>query len=1663
MRTSLKRIVTLFICICVILTTLISPWSSLRSLAMANLKVYEYDNSSLSTMNVATDTENSALENSEDYQNLVQMVTDLNNQGGTFPTEWDNSEYYGWDDNGNLVSICWSCNYVDKLPYCLNVENATLDFSQFTEIRDIVCWNVRCSNIDISGCEKLSRLNCSENGLNSLDVSANTALTYLNCFANNLNSLDVSANTTLFELCCNANILSSLDVSGATALTILDCSENKLCSLDLSSNTALNWLYCYENQLSSLDVSKNTALISISGSHNNLSDLDLSGATALTFLHCSYNNLSSLDVSKNTTLTTIDCMGNNLSSLDVSKNTKLEILACEKDVTIIGWNNGSEDNPTTPPTTSPTSDFKFDSITYTYGSKNVNILTTSHTVEKSHKPFTIKCKANSNATGITYYIDAGKRYIKSDTGVFENVDPSEFTVTDQVRVIAKEPNGKAYEVKTNLRIKEDNILKSTSLKLGDDTSIKLGDDVPLIGGSTMKFLVPKVPVSVVVEDGKVRVGINIKEDKLYSFSSDKNATTDKKKKTFKQEWEELKKDIKKTKIINKKYKEYLKVCKLQGGLPGIQRDVDYTIVGYAEGNWSSDSQFEDITGEIILTVTGKATGRKQLLVWSIPVTLKVTGSISGTLDAKITYDFIHSQWKGDMDLIVSPSLELFAGVGVSDWLSAGVYGNVKANVYATLLSSTKPLGLDKCTLQGKAGLKGYVAKREIGDIVLLNSKEYLVWERKQKTTSKTAVLGDDFEESSLSTILDNNIQEDQADWLESKDSDIKVASLFESTNANEQKTLVSNIYGASTPQIASIGDFVVYGYVDETGTRGVYDQTIAKYVVYDKTTGTSTNELTIYDDMSADYEMQFVSDGEELYAVYCDADSVFGDEEPEYTDYAKSFKITVAQFDKDTKKFEKLGSYFCDDNYCYNPALSITEEGFNLAWCENNDNEVLALTQTNQVYTVSCDREGNCIGDIKQIAENQQAITSLTVDKDGNVLYFVDEDNILSTEEQWIKYYVSSTGETMDIETYPTEESNVSKLSYQKLPGSDDMAMLCVLDGTLAYFDSTSNEIKYCDESAYVGNTCNYYVNNNAIYYVSSDYSDDTSHISKLSYNGTQYISGDITGESGKINAFATDGSNFIYSVGIADFGDENDEVFDVNYTLKYIPEVEKNEIELQNIYYDYTDFTNGEEAGVSVSIQNKGTEKFDGFMITVEDGDSNVILEKIVSQALVAGEAIDYDFELTETQELAADEMKISVQGLTYQDEGLQSVTETSSQSVDLSKTELTIEGDVRVDEEDNTYVHLDVINSSAKDTTAVVQLLDDDSVLYTSEISVGANTTEGIDVENLDIADEEKLYTATVETADEEFYTDDNETQIIVFKIKAPSYEEVDEDTYNRLDGEINPPTPSPTPGVQPPVPGNELSDVHFGTWTNTVKTYDGKAINAAVTSDSDANVIVTYYTDVNATNALASAPVNAGTYYARATVNETSKFKSGTSAVVPITINKAKTTIKLVTVYNYSGKAVKMKATTNRKASVSYTFYADKKGKKKIATPKKEGTYYVKAVAKATTNYKAATSKITKITIVKSVAQTITAKNVTKTLKVNNLKKKTVSFKLGAKAKTALSYKKLSGKKQITVDKKGKVTVKKGTKPGTYKVKVKITAAKSSKYKAANKIITVKVVVK
>ena len=175
----------------------------------------------------------------------------------------------------------------------------------------------------------------------------------------------------------------------------------------------------------------------------------------------------------------------------------------------------------------------------------------------------------------------------------------------------------------------------------------------------------------------------------------------------------------------------------------------------------------------------------------------------------------------------------------------------------------------------------------------------------------------------------------------------------------------------------------------------------------------------------------------------------------------------------------------------------------------------------------------------------------------------------------------------------------------------------------------------------------------------------------------------------------------------------------------------------------------------------------------------------------------------------------------------------------------------------------------------------------------------------------------------------------------------------------------------------------------------------------------------------------------------------------ALVSMDINGLKTTVKNAT---YTGKALKPAVTVkdgdvNVPVTVAYS------------NNTKAGKGTAKITAKADSDYY---GTVTKTFTIAKAANTLTVK--AKAAKVKKSKVKKKAQKIAAKkvmtvskAQGKVTYAKVSGNKKLTIAKNGTVTVKKKTKKGTYKMKVKVTAAGNANYNAGSKVVTVQVKVK
>lgn len=173
-------------------------------------------------------------------------------------------------------------------------------------------------------------------------------------------------------------------------------------------------------------------------------------------------------------------------------------------------------------------------------------------------------------------------------------------------------------------------------------------------------------------------------------------------------------------------------------------------------------------------------------------------------------------------------------------------------------------------------------------------------------------------------------------------------------------------------------------------------------------------------------------------------------------------------------------------------------------------------------------------------------------------------------------------------------------------------------------------------------------------------------------------------------------------------------------------------------------------------------------------------------------------------------------------------------------------------------------------------------------------------------------------------------------------------------------------------------------------------------------------------------------------------------------PIVVKQSNVSIKSLT---YNGKTQNLNKKVKIKVKTKYGNVTLREGKDYKLVYKKAkyaGTYKVTVVG--INSYK--NFKLTKTYKINKANNKITVRATKKTVKYSKKKSTSVTVKASGQGKkkysTALTSKKL--RKYISVNSKGKVTLKKGAKKGTYKVTVKYYGNRN--YKAGTKTILIKV---
>ena len=552
------------------------------------------------------------------------------------------------------------------------------------------------------------------------------------------------------------------------------------------------------------------------------------------------------------------------------------------------------------------------------------------------------------------------------------------------------------------------------VKLMDKLELPIPSDIPFLGGSVISLDLGYIPVKVKSKGDTVRIGLGT--DNLFD-PEDKDM------------WEKLKESVRKGAAA----------YGATGTVDlGGKVKPDLKIIGFAEGKITAHG-LEVISGEMIIQAEIKYEHEWQTFAWVIPIVIKV--GVGLELENTLEIDWENGLKVNDRVELTIPNLKPKAGIGIAYVADVSVYGEAE-NV----------LGFDTKTnyyfgeLKGEAGLSAKVLLWE-GKWCLISGQ----WRYAEGYLKS----GHSFDEMSYSLISRDYLKE-QSGWL--GDNPAKDA-----VGAKQTSVLQENVLSIASPMLANVNGKLIAVWIADDGSRTTGNHSQLVYSLYNEADNTWSAPAAVWNDGTADFTPQMVSDGTNAYVVWVDAKTVF-DENVTTEQMAAACEISYAKLSVDENGNVTV-SQQCrlteNSSLDFQPSVAVDANGVHIAWIRNAANDLLAQSGTNAI--MYCTETGS----ETELHSLATPISSLAIGcMNGNVCvaYCSDEDGDAATVDD-VKTYFGTVGGSFAAITEGA--SNSSTVSFMRF-GSEGNKLFFMNNSILCSYDG--NAIKQYDSVTEPGN-----------------------------------------------------------------------------------------------------------------------------------------------------------------------------------------------------------------------------------------------------------------------------------------------------------------------------------------------------------------------------------------------------------------------------------------------------------------------------------------------------------------------------------------------------------------------------------------------------------------
>lgn len=852
-----------------------------------------------------------------------------------------------------------------------------------------------------------------------------------------------------------------------------------------------------------------------------------------------------------------------------------------------------------------------------------------------------------------------------------------FDTSKDIFIAAKDGNG--HITKRKLQFQNGSVdsvvnsLNGVSFSISDKISISLPDNFKpgfLAGenfGVGINGVSSLVPVTLSAENGKVYVAIGV--DLLsYSYSNKTaySVATGNTAHALKRETSNFIKDFKDTGIMDadgavkslKKLKNlkqtYSNAIKYPQGKFGV--DVDFTILGFAEGTYDEKGNISWINSGVILNPSGSISKSWPFVIMAGPVPIPMYWEACFSVDALAQFNLLFNKqaknFLPDGELSATVNLNGGLGAGIKNVLyaSGGLEGKLKPDWKIVKGDTDSFILTASVNAYAKAGIACFEGKYSFDPIY---NKVWIKYPEEKNLLTQSL----DTQEAAGTDILldtdqyklkDLSYLEKGSDFTANDKTDSEVAMFSSEETSDTTEIFKSNIYRESTPVIADLPSGKKIAVWTDAASSDV-NQIVLYYSVYEN--GTWSAPEKVYNDGTMDYAPCLKVINGTAYLAWQNATRKFEDAGSlGLSGIAGDFDISVGTFLENEGRFSV--STIPYSNLDMMPVLTGNESGVYVVWVNNSENDWLGANDSNSIlYT----RLNGSSWDSAAVAyDGLYSVSGIDADYDGslNIAYSMDTDKDISTSDD-LRVYENGVQVSGNISSY-NPEYNEHQL-YWRTQNNVVNKKTMEEDGSLS--SDNFQILNVNGEKALLYTVANGLTSTLMISYYNEETASWGSGTALT--DGSRFIGAFHAGTDASGNIFVM--ANCAEVIGTMEdenpYGDSAMVMLTVNFA---------HDLSLDNVYYAEDAFCAGEDMPFTLEVSNKGNTIEKGMKIEVKGENGELLASQEIDDILVPGESVKPTISYTVDEAVKEQNIEILVSPKTADD------TDTSN---NIQKIHLTYE----------------------------------------------------------------------------------------------------------------------------------------------------------------------------------------------------------------------------------------------------------------------------------------------------------------------------------------------------------------------------------------------------